>query len=95
MCFLAPVSQENCERSKKFSLIPSQKDLDEGENLTDILSFYLTAKACPHTKVCPTICTAVSGLKSIAFGHFLTKTETQSESGCSVACFLQTERKGH
>jgi len=38
MCFLAPVSQDNCERSKKLSLIPSQKDLDEGENLIDILT---------------------------------------------------------
>lgn len=95
MCFLAPVSQDNCERSKKLSLIPSQKDLDEGENLIDILSFCLSAKPCPHTYVCPTICIAASGLKSSASGHLQTKTETQSATGCCVACFLQTERKGH
>lgn len=47
MCFLAPVSRDKHEGSKKFSLVLCQKNLDEGETLIYILSFCCTGKHSP------------------------------------------------
>lgn len=60
-------------------------------------SFLFAALESIRRPVFPPICIAASGLRKTVCGGFglLTKTETQSDSGSPVTCFLQINRKGH